>query len=386
MTEEDSGLLASIANTGNIIPVPVPAPRSLYPESDVVNNCANHKTPAATAAVDGREDGGGGSLGSRWIKLRGTIQVANAVSAPSTAAGRRRRGHGGGGGGLAREDSFLKKFSTRHGGGPYIDRRAAPNTTPGGGSNGGGVGGDVGGNVQGREEDVEAASTDDEPRRPREARFVANPDENFMFYWLAVNTTAVLYNLWTCIAREAFPEIREGTDFAWFVADCVCDLIYLLDIFVQARTGYLEHGLIVYNGRKLLMHYVRSRPFLLDCVSLTPLDLIQFYVGIHPLVRFPRFLKSYRLYRFVYLVETRTVYPNMWRVANLSHVLFLGSHWFAAFYFLISKAEDFQSHWGYPPPVGNFSSVTQKYLRSLYWSTLTLTTIGDLQPPETNWE
>ncbi|CAF5151787.1 unnamed protein product, partial [Rotaria magnacalcarata] len=25
------------------------------------------------------------------------------------------------------------------------------------------------------------------------------------------------------------------------------------------------------------------------------------------------------------------------------------------------------------------------YLRCLYWSTLTLTTIGDLPPPETNW-
>jgi hypothetical protein len=26
------------------------------------------------------------------------------------------------------------------------------------------------------------------------------------------------------------------------------------------------------------------------------------------------------------------------------------------------------------------------YLRCLYWSTLTLTTIGDLPPPETNWQ
>jgi len=109
------------------------------------------------------------------------------------------------------------------------------------------------------------------------------------------------------------------------------------------------------------------------------------------------------------MVETRTVFPNMWRVANLTHILFLGSHWFAAFYFLISSAEGFCSQWGYPRPVGNYAGVRsnfssnpnpnsnrrpvgnyssglQKYLRSLYWSTLTLTTIGDLQPPETNWE
>jgi len=172
----------------------------------------------------------------------------------------------------------------------------------------------------------------------------------------------------------------------WLATDGACDLIYIIDIGVQLRTGYLERGLIVYNTAKLARHYVYSSSFLLDLFSLLPLDLLQLYFGVHPLLRFPRFLKSYRLHRFVYLVETRTAYPNMWRVANLSHVLFLGCHWFAAFYFLISKAEKFESKWGYPPPVGNRSSVTQRYLRSLYWSTLTLTTIGDLEPPETNWE
>ena len=59
---------------------------------------------------------------------------------------------------------------------------------------------------------------------------------------------------------------------------------------------------------------------------------------------------------------------------------------FAAFYFMISKAEDFEGSWGYPKPIGAFASVTRKYLKSLYWSTLTLTTIGDLPPPEKNWE
>ena len=108
---------------------------------------------------------------------------------------------------------------------------------------------------------------------------------------------------------------------------------------------------------------------------------LTFFLQIHPLLRFPRFLKAYRSYRFVYMVETRTVYPNLWRVANLSHVLFLGSHWFAAFYFMISEAEGFNSRWSYPTPIGEFDDVTRKYLQSLYWSTLTLTTIGDLPKP-----
>lgn len=40
----------------------------------------------------------------------------------------------------------------------------------------------------------------------------------------------------------------------------------------------------------------------------------------------------------------------------------------------------------YPYRPGDYATLTRKYLGSLYWSTLTLTTIGDLPTPETNAE
>lgn len=308
-------------------------------------------------AVGGDDDQGSTSPGlercrSKWVKLRSTIKVACALT-PTT----RRRPE------LERQDSFLKRFSTRQAGCNY----AAQDSGVGDG-----------------QEPERRQSKGSEDRLAE--KLVINPDESFMFGWLTGIACAVLYNLWTCIAREAFPEIRSGFEPLWYTADGLCDLVYLLDIVVQLRTGFLERGLIVYDSVKLMKHYVYSKDFVLDLVSLLPLDLVQIHVGVHPILRFPRFVKSYRLYRFVYMVETRTAFPNMWRVANLSHVLFLGCHWFAAFYFLISKAERFSTAWGYPDPVGEYASVTQKYLRSLYWSTLTLTTIGDLQSPESNWE
>ncbi|CAH0595469.1 unnamed protein product [Chrysodeixis includens] len=42
--------------------------------------------------------------------------------------------------------------------------------------------------------------------------------------------------------------------------------------------------------------------------------------------------------------------------------------------------------WVYPHRPGDYATLTRKYLGSLYWSTLTLTTIGDLPTPETNAE
>jgi hypothetical protein len=134
------------------------------------------------------------------------------------------------------------------------------------------------------------------------------------------------------------------------------------------------------------MNYVHSSRFIFDIVSLTPLELLQLKFGSIPILRFPRFLKLYRTFQLYYLLESRTVYPNTYRVLNLLHILLLLGHWLASFYFMVSKAEGFVGYWSYPKPVGNFSQLTKMYLRCLYWSTLTLTTIGDLPPPETNWQ
>lgn len=46
----------------------------------------------------------------------------------------------------------------------------------------------------------------------------------------------------------------------------------------------------------------------------------------------------------------------------------------------------FQGDWVYPFRPGDYATLSRKYLGSLYWSTLTLTTIGDLPTPETNAE
>ena len=266
---------------------------------------------------------------------------------------------------LSQTDSFLEKFSAQHAVRDYDSHAFARPTLP----NVGGLAGAV------------SAS-----HKPNSIRFVIHPLGTTMYTWLLIVTLAVTYNLWTVIAREAFTDILEGYEVAWFAADAVADTIYILDIVVQMRTGFLESGLLVCETHSLFRHYTKSKMFIMDLLSLTPLDLLQLYVGMHPLLRFTRFLKVYRTFQFMNIVSMRSLFPNVWRVAILTHMLFLSSHWFAGLYFLISRAEDFESAWTYPRPVGEFDHVGRKYLMCLYWATLTLTTIGDLPAPERNWE
>ncbi|WAR02190.1 CNGA3-like protein [Mya arenaria] len=245
------------------------------------------------------------SAKDRWSKLKTSMNAANNINAK-----KHRR--------LSRGDSFLRKFSTRN---------------------------------------QSEAQTSNETEEDQVYKFqiqkhktfkslVVHPSGGVMFYWLGIVTLAVLYNIWTCIAREAFREIQRGYMYIWFLFDGLCDFVYVCDIFVQFRTGYLNQGLMVYDSRKLCKNYTKDKCFIVDIICLLPLDFLQFYTGIHPMLRFPRFLKIYRGIRFMHMYESRTAYPNLLRVASLTHILFLGSHWFAAFYYLISEAEHFEGQVG----------------------------------------
>ncbi|CAH8853107.1 unnamed protein product [Trichobilharzia szidati] len=217
--------------------------------------------------------------------------------------------------------------------------------------------------------------------------FVFHSNSYGYLIWLTFVSLALLYNLWAPIARQAFTELQTTYQILWFSLDALADLSYLIDIFVQCNTSYLKCGLKVRDHQKLAIRYVKSYAFLFDIFSLLPLDLLQLKIGVQPMLRFPRFLKLYRCREWKVRVENRTIFPNLWRVLNLIHILFLGCHWFAAFYYLLSKYEGFKNPWGYQPNEhGDNDTISRIYLKSFYWATLTLTTIGDLSAPTSSIE
>ncbi|CAH8588120.1 unnamed protein product [Schistosoma bovis] len=227
--------------------------------------------------------------------------------------------------------------------------------------------------------------------------FIFHSNSSGYLIWLTFVSIALLYNLWAPIARQAFTELQITYQLLWFTLDTFADLTYLIDIFVQCNTSYLKCGLKVRDHQKLAKCYMKSYKFLFDLLSLFPLDLIQFKIGIQPMLRFPRFFKWYRCHEWKIRVENRTIFPNLWRVLNLIHILFLGCHWFASFYYLLSKYEGFKNPWGYQPYNNNNNNninnnnnendtISRIYLKSFYWATLTLTTIGDLSAPTSSIE
>lgn len=157
-----------------------------------------------------------------------------------------------------------------------------------------------------------------------------------------------------------------------------------------------EHGLLEKDFKRLAIHYVKSREFWMDVVSILPTDF--FYLvptfGLGRVsIRLNRVFKIHRMIQFFHWTESQTNYPNLVRVCILIVYITLIIHWNACIYFLISERVGFGNDtWVYPALIdeqGNateYATLTRQYLFSFYWSTLTLTTIGELPGPRTDWE
>lgn len=146
----------------------------------------------------------------------------------------------------------------------------------------------------------------------------------------------------------------------------------------------MEQGLLVKDSKKLINNYRTIPQFKYDMISMIPTDLLMLKVGFNnPELRFNRLFKMARLFEFFDRTETRTNYPNIFRISNLVLYILVIIHWNACIFFAISKTIGFGTDtWVYPnishPEYGRLA---RKYIYCLYWSTLTLTTIGETPPP-----
>ncbi|XP_068177968.1 cyclic nucleotide gated channel subunit alpha 1a isoform X2 [Antennarius striatus] len=235
-------------------------------------------------------------------------------------------------------------------------------------------------------EKQEKEKQEKEKEKPKEI-FVINPAGNLYYNWLFIITIPVMYNWTMIIARACFEELQQNFLLYWVFLDYTADLMYLADMFFRTRTGYLEQGLMVKDKKLLRDRYITSFQFRLDLISMLPTDVFYLYFGLeYPEIRLNKLLRIGRMMEFFTRTETKTNYPNIFRIANLIMYILIIIHWNACFYFSFSKSIGFGSdEWVYPslddPEEPAFAEPMRKYSFSLYWSTLTLTTIGETPPP-----
>ena len=212
--------------------------------------------------------------------------------------------------------------------------------------------------------------------------FVFDPSGRLSYWWSSVVSVAFIYNFWVIIYRFAFQEINADNRSVWFTLDYLADFIYVMDIAFHFRTGYLEDGVLQTDSIKLRIHYMNTTTFYIDLLCLLPLDFLYLSTGFCSILRCFRLVKVYRFWTFLDRTERHTNYPNVMRTLTLMHYLIALFHWNACLYYLVAATTEKHSKpWEFPKENGD---VARQYLHALYWSTLTLTTVGNLPRPRTN--
>ncbi|KAF7215372.1 cyclic nucleotide gated channel alpha 4 [Nothobranchius furzeri] len=215
--------------------------------------------------------------------------------------------------------------------------------------------------------------------------WVIDPADHFYYIWLQVMIVPVVYNGVIIILRTCFTAIALNLLPVWLTLDYLSDLMYAADMIITLHTGYLDQGILIKDLTQLRKRYLHSKHFLWDLASLLPTDFLYFAVGIEiPLVRINRLLRIPRFSEALDRMETRTSYPNTFRLTKLMIYIFVLMHWNACLYFALSNFIGFGSDpWVYPNISDpEFASERRQYFYCFWFSTEIFTTVGDTPRPE----
>ncbi|KAK7575875.1 hypothetical protein V9T40_012161 [Parthenolecanium corni] len=259
-------------------------------------------------------------------------------------------------------------------------------------------------NLPGDKEDEEAVAEDNSLKSAQHitgnffgfSKIVVDPSTAFHYNWLLAVSVAILYNVVFVVGRGVFWELSNAAPEVWFILDYCADSIYVLDTILHAHEGYLDQGLMVRDCKRLRQNYFKSASWRTDILSCLPTDI--FYLIWPPghchfeklpcpvVLRLNRLFRLPRMMEFCDKTETKTGYPNVFRICKVVFAILILIHWNSCFYFGISYLIGFgKDSWVYNLG-GENSTLSRQYIYCFYWSTLTLTTIGETPQPENDLE
>ena len=234
---------------------------------------------------------------------------------------------------------------------------------------------------------------------------ILHPNRWFCSSWTMLMALLVVYCAVTVPLEVAF----EGTSLkialgsggwqTWEICNVLIDVLFMVDLIVSFRTGYILEGRLVKEERDVALHYLRGS-FATDLLGSLPIALIAFATAgdleaewrINRLVRI---FKLHRLFRLVRLssslkpvVVLLNMNPSLLRVMNLAVVLIWLSHCIGCMWWLIADLEltlldDVpRNSWHPPDDVYPSGSLGQQWARAFYWGAGVITTMAtyDIEP------
>ena len=230
--------------------------------------------------------------------------------------------------------------------------------------------------------------------------FLLDPTSEGMKRWDIWCGILLIYTAYMTPVEVAFmdTEIKTGVGVALFLLNRVIDLTFLADIFKCFFCKFQdENGAMVADVRRIQLTYIKGW-FTLDVVSILPFDTLGVALEndtfselkIVRVVRLLRLLKLLRLTRGMKMIERWqnefSVDFGMLSLVKMFIAVLTMAHWVACMFRLIpdlvAPASDEEAK-NWMTETMNLdgvaikeSSLSSQYITAVYWSTMTLTTVG----------
>ncbi|XP_027182280.1 potassium channel KAT3-like [Coffea eugenioides] len=216
-------------------------------------------------------------------------------------------------------------------------------------------------------------------------KFVIAPYDRRYRWWQAFLVVLVVYSAWSSPFELAFKKV--ATD-SLLPVDLVVDAFFGIDIVLTFFVAYLDKStyLLVDDHKKIAMRYVKHLWFPMDVASTLPFQVIyQIFTGKRHYGQVFGFLNLLRLWRLRRVselfsrLEKDTRFSYFWtRYAKLICVTLFAVHSAGCFYYWLATHHHVADDTWIGSLIPNFQdrSVWLGYTYSMYWSIVTLTTVG----------
>eukprot|EP00929_Paragymnodinium_shiwhaense_P065045 TRINITY_DN32647_c0_g1_i1.p1 TRINITY_DN32647_c0_g1~~TRINITY_DN32647_c0_g1_i1.p1 ORF type:complete len:809 (-),score=172.40 TRINITY_DN32647_c0_g1_i1:207-2633(-) len=215
-------------------------------------------------------------------------------------------------------------------------------------------------------------------------KFMMSPDSRFRIIWDVSLTMLCFYLAISLPYFAAFGDyLEEGTNNAFDRFHFGVDMLFLIDVILNFRTGYISGGLVILRPWAVAKQYL-STWFLIDLCSSLPVDelsdgRVSGFRGLKllKLMKLSRALKYLRPLKDAQEAVIDEIEGDVLsnRVRNgLRHFntvigMFILCHWLACC-MMLAGTEWITSY------ISEHAAAGQMYLAALYWAMTTMTTVG----------
>ena len=211
-----------------------------------------------------------------------------------------------------------------------------------------------------------------------------SPSNYLLAGWSWVIMCFAIYDAVTVSYRWAFwdhPIPVDGSVIPFIVLDALSDICFIANIVITLRTAMTDNGAYVYDLALIRRTYTHSRWFILDILSVLPLDLLQLAsMSVQPWTRCLKMLRFLQVLHLINAVEEDRTVTLVFRLGKLLFYTLSLSHAAACIKYQTLLVSYHDPEYDVLTTQGRqgFS----KYLQTLYWALGSVAGRDDTSPPE----